>query len=334
MLRITRPPRSTQAKTHFPYTALFRSCESIFSGPAEDFNGTNWNTSKVWGPKINSLVEHDNVIHQPAANYVNFYGMANGLPITDPASGFDPEYPFKDRDPRFYHDIIFDGFKYVNGSMAESDEFLRYTSLYTGGPMRSVTNGSSTGYFIQKLIPHTANKYDGKYNWSGALHAYLPYMRLADIYLMYAESCAALGGANATSKVYNLSAVGAINKLRERVGAGEVGSNYIVDKNKFIDEVRRERAVELSFEGFRFNDLQRWLLLTEHPYNVKTSHEFSRMESDEFFSTEGNDPRNARIANLREEVLRKRVFGTKHYWFPLLDDDIYLYEDFPQNPGW
>ena len=209
--------------------------------------------------------------------------------------------------------------KGVTGFMAGSDGFLAYTALDTGGPMSSVTNGSRTGYFIQKLIPHTANKYDGKYNWSGALHAYRPYMRLADICLMYAESCAALGGANETSKVYNLSAVGAINKLRERVGAGEVGSNYIVDKNKFIDEVRRERAVELSFEGFRFNDLQRWLLLTEYPYNVKTSHEFSRMESDEFFSTEGNDPRNARIANLREEVLRKRVFGTKHYWFPLPD---------------
>ena len=334
--------RSSSAKTCFTdnfYTSgqdwlMPGTCEAIFRGPSEDFNGTNWNTSKVFGPKINSLVEHDNVIHQPTANYVNFYGMANGLPLDDPASGFDPEYPFKDRDPRFYHDIVFDGFKYVNGSMAESDEFLRYTSLYTGGPMRSITNGSRTGYFIQKLIPHTANKYDGIYNWSGSLHANLSYMRLADIYLMYAESCAAVGGANSTSRVYSLSALKAINTVRGRAGAGEVGGNYSADRNRFIDEIRRERAVELSFEGFRFNDLQRWLLLTEYPYNVKMSHEFSRMESDEFFSTEGNDPKNARVANFKEEIIRKRIFGTKHYWFPLLDDDIYLYQDFPQNPGW
>ncbi len=53
-------------------------------------------------------------IHQPTANYVNYYGMANGLPLDDPESGFDPTHPFKGRDPRFYHDIIFDGFKYIN----------------------------------------------------------------------------------------------------------------------------------------------------------------------------------------------------------------------------
>lgn len=99
-----------------------------------------------------------------------------------------------------------------------------------------------------------------------------------------------------------------------------------------MDEVRRERAVELSFEGFRFNDLQRWLLLTEYPYNIKTSQEFDRLEDDDFF--ENNDPRNARVANWREEVILKRVYGVKHYWLPLPNDDVYLYPEFPQNPGW
>ena len=334
--------RSSSAKTCFSdnfYTTgqdwlAPGTCEAIFRGPAEDFNGTNWNTSKVFGPKINSLVEHDNLIHQPTANYVNMYGMENGLPLDDPNSGFDPEQPFNGRDPRFYHDIVFDGFKYVNGAMSDSEEYLRYCSLYTGGAMRQVTVASRTGYFIQKLIPHTANQIDGAYNWSGALHAYLPYMRLADIYLMYAEACGANGGAHASSSTYGLTAVEAINTLRNRVGAGHIGDSYTADPNKFIDEVRRERAVELSFEGFRFNDLQRWLLLTEYPYNTKTSQEFDRLESDDFYKTEGNDPRNARIANFRESVILKRTFGTKHYWFPLLDSDIYLYEEFPQNPGW
>jgi len=47
---------------------------------------------------------------------------------------------------------------------------------------------------FKNWFPHTANKYDGAYNWSGSLHVYLPYMRLGDIYLMYAEACAAFGG--------------------------------------------------------------------------------------------------------------------------------------------
>ena len=50
----------------------------------------------------------------PTANYVNYFGMANGYPIkdmtkADAESGYDPKYPWKNRDPRFYKDIIFDG---------------------------------------------------------------------------------------------------------------------------------------------------------------------------------------------------------------------------------
>ncbi|MGD9930227.1 MAG: RagB/SusD family nutrient uptake outer membrane protein [Mangrovibacterium sp.] len=306
--------------------------EAIFRGPSTDYNGSNWNTTKTFGPKVKGLVEHDNIIHHPTANYVKNYGMANGLPLTDPESGFDPEYPFKDRDPRFYHDIVFDGFKYINSTMPADMEYLRYTGLHTGGTMRNPADGSRTGYFIQKLVPHTANKYDGAYNWSFNMHTYLPYMRLGDIYTMYAEACAAFGGATGKATNFDKTAEDAINTLRDRVGAGHVNAKYTGDKNKFIDEVRRERAVELSFEGFRFCDLQRWLLLTEYPYNVKTSQEFDRVEEYDFFKD--NDPRNARVANFREEVILTRQFGTKHYWFPLKIDDTSMYPEFGQNPGW
>lgn len=308
------------------------STEAIFRGPSTDYNGSNWNTSKTFGPKVKGLVEHDNIIHHPTANYVKNYGMANGLPLDDPSSGFDPEYPFKDRDPRFYHDIVFDGFRYVNSTMPADMEYLRYTGLHTDGTMRNPADGSRTGYFIQKLSPHTANKYDGAYNWSANLHLYLPYMRLGDIYTMYAEACAAFGGATAKSSTFSKTAEDAMNTLRDRVGAGHVDASYTADQNKFMDEIRRERAVELSFEGFRFNDLQRWLLLTEYPYNVKTSQEFDRVEDLSFF--EENDPRDARVANFREEVVLTRQFGVKHYWLPLKISDASMYPEFEQNPGW
>ena len=198
--------------------------------------------------------------------------------------------------------------------------------------MRNDQNGSRTGYFIQKLVPHTANKYDGAYNWSGSLHVYLPYMRLGDIYLMYAEACAAFGGAKAKSTNFDKDAEGALNTLRDRVGAGHVSATYTADNNKFMDEVRRERAVELSFEGFRFNDLQRWLLLTEYPYNVKTAHDFERVENDDFYKE--NDPRDARVSNLKERTILTRQFSAKHYWFPLKVSDTSIYPEFGQNPGW
>lgn len=314
--------------------------EAIFRGPSADYNGSNWNTSKVFGPKVQKVVAHDNVIHQPTANLVEAYGMANGEPIylvengqyvLNPKSGFDPEHPFKNRDPRFYHDIVFDGFKYLNGSPGQYAD-LQYCQLYTGGNMRPVANASRTGYFIQKLVPHTCNEVDKDYDFGSALHCYLPYMRLADIYLMYAEACAAFGGATGKSSNFSKTAEDAINTLRERCGAGHVAPEFVADSHKFMDEVRRERQVELSFEGFRFCDLQRWLLLTEAPYNQKFSQEFDRVENADFYKK--NDPRDAQVANYRRELILTRNFDAKHYWFPLPIKETQISSEFKQNPGW
>ena len=314
--------------------------EAIFRGPSPDFNGSNWNTSKVFGPKVQKVVAHDNVIHQPTANLVEAYGMANGEPIylvengqyvLNPKSGFDPKHPFQNRDPRFYHDIVFDGFKYLNGSPGQYAD-LQYCQLYTGGNMRPIENASRTGYFIQKLVPHTCNEVDKDYDWGAAFHCYLPYMRLADIYLMYAEACAAFGGATGKSSNFGKTAEDAINTLRDRCGAGHVAPEFVADNHKFMDEVRREREVELSFEGFRFCDLQRWLLLTEAPYNQKFSQEFDRVESADFYKN--HDPKDAEVANYRRELILTRNFNTKHYWFPLPIKETQLYPEFNQNPGW
>ena len=303
--------------------------EAIFRGPSPDFNGSNWNTTKVFGPKVDGVVGHDVVIHQPTANAVEMYGMANGLPLDHPDSGYDPNFPFKDRDPRFYHDIVFDGFKYLNGD-PQTWGHLQYCELYTGGNMRDVANASRTGYFIQKLVPHTCNEVDREYDWGSSLHTYLPYMRLADVYLMYAEATAVVGGRDGKSAKCNLTSVDAINKLRDRVGAGHVDAGFT--GNAYMEEIRRERAVELMFEGHRFNDLQRWLLLTEAPYTQKYSHEFTRVHDADWYKS--NDPKDAQVVGLKKELIIERNYDTKHYWFPLPDSEVYLYEAFPQNPGW
>ena len=310
------------------------STEAILRAPYIGANGSNWNFTKNWGIKINEIVQHDALIHQPTANYVNYYGMANGLPLDDPESGFDPTHPFKGRDPRFYHDIIFDGFQYINTTIGKDhpDYQFKYVQMYTGSNLRSSSSqGCRTGYYCQKLVPHQANRYDGMYNWGGALQCDLPYMRLADIYLMYAEAGAAVQGANYKSNKCNLTAVDAINVLRDRVEAGHVADKYVANQQKFMDEVRRERAVELAFEGFRWNDLQRWLLLTEYPYNIKTSQEFRRVGNYDFTK---KDPRDAEVTGWSEKTILTRDFSVKHYLLPLKQSDVYLYPEFGQNPGW
>lgn len=322
--------------------------EVIFRGAHPGANSSNWNCAKIFGPKVAGLVEHDNIIHHPTGNLIDQYGMANGQPIYlvenghyvyNPKSEWDPTHPYKGRDPRFYHDIVFDGFHYVikTDGLNEAQKALEYCSLYTGGAMRSVDNGSSTGYFIQKLVPHQCNIGDKWYDYGMALQTYLPYMRLADVYLMFAEAMAAFSHDVKDLKISSLycpsmSAVGAINALRDRVGMEGVQDNFLDTREHFIDEVRRERAVELSFEGFRWNDLQRWLLLTEAPYLEKYSHEFERIQKDSWFKK--NNPKDAEVANFHHETLIKRPLEAKHYWFPFPEKDVYLYEGFKQNPGW
>lgn len=310
------------------------STESIFRGSALAWGngGPNsfirYNYSRTFCP--NEIAEGaDNVVHHPTANYVENYGMANGLPIDDPDSEWDITHPFKGRDPRFYHDIVFDGFKYING---QNTDDKKYAQLYTGGSYRKTTSASSTGYLIQKLVPHTCNVTDNADGYGANPNADIPYMRLADIYLMYAESAGAAGGANAKSDNFSRTAVDAVNVIRDRCGAGHVNPKYTASRERFLDEVRRERAVELSFEGMRFNDLQRWLLLTEPKYTLKTSHEFIRVEDIDFFKK--NDPAEARVAEFHSEPLFQREFTAKHYWFPLKKDDTQMYEGFEQNPGW
>jgi hypothetical protein len=322
--------------------------EAIFRGSHPGVNSSNWNCAKIFGPKVAGLVEHDNIIHHPTGNLIDQYGMANGQPIyfvenghyvLNPKSGWDPEHPYKGRDPRFYHDIVFDGFHYVlkTDALNAAQKEHEYCSLYTGGAMRSIDNGSSTGYFIQKLVPHQCNIGDKWYDYGYALQTYLPYMRLADVYLMFAESMAAFCHdvkdlKTTTTYCPSFSAVAAINALRDRVGMESVQDDFLDTREHFIDEVRRERAVELSFEGFRWCDLQRWMLLTEPPYTEKYSHEFERMQKADWFKK--NDPKDAQVANFHHEKLIVRPLEAKHYWFPFPEKDIYLYEGFKQNPGW
>ena len=149
---------------------------------------------------------------------------------------------------------------------------------------------------------------------------------------MYAEACAAIEGANAQRGRTAKTAREAINVLRDRVGVAHVLDMYCGDKNTFMDEVRRERACELAFEGFRFNDLARWLLLTEYPYTIKTSQEFTRDDPD--FDFAKKDPKDAKVANWKENVILTRSYDAKHYFFPFRDEDVYIYEGFSQNPGW
>jgi hypothetical protein len=306
------------------------STEAIVRNMSVSPNASFWRQMNSY--QIAAMAQGDNIILHPAANYVNYFGMADGMPLDDPDTTFDKTHPWKGRDPRFYYNFIYDGVKVVSATMEASNEQLRYANLYTGGNYRNDPRATSrTGYLGKKFIPIGANNWDKTYDSGYAAHVHLAWLRLADVYLMYAEAAAqGYGGANGKSNTFSMTAVEAVNKIRARAGVANVADKFTATLEGFMSELRRERAVELAFEGHRFNDLRRWLLLTEYPYNVKTSQEFDRVGT---FDPDA-DPNEAEVANYREEPLITRNLTSKHYWLPLKTEDVSMYPEFYQNPGW
>jgi len=321
------------------------STEAIMRGPTYRAD-SRWRQNQSYFP--NGMTSGDNVTLCPAANYVNLFGMQNGLPISDydedtyydtgvkkydPHSGFDPNFPWKDRDPRFYYNFVYDGVKVVAASTSATRPW-QVANLHTGGnwvdpaSQRSI---AETAYCNIKFITLGCNAYDNEGDYgTGNLHPDVSWLRLADVYLMYAEAVAQAYGPKESDPSISLTAADAINKIRARAGVGSVHSKFLDDVNEFMKEVRRERAVELAFESHRFHDLRRWLLLTERPYTLKTRQDFTRNEA----TFNADTPQNNEVMNWSETIIHERNFDSKHYWLPLKDSEVSIYEGFDQNPGW
>lgn len=307
--------------------------EAIFmENLCELLGGSNWNQKNDYHYQ---KIVSSGVKVQPTANYVLYFGMANGLPIpswteADPVSGYDPSYPWRNRDPRFYKIFGYDGAQIVKDDTGKMDPEVKYCSLYSAGDMRNHGGGKAnqTGFVELKWVPLIA-KLCATYNEYEICMA-LSFMRLADVYLLYAEAVAnGYGSPASKSSTFAMTAVEAVDKVRQRAGVPGVDSRYLGSTDAFMSELRRERAVELAFEGHRFHDLRRWLLLTERPYTFKTRLEFDRAPGIDF-----NNPTENRVTNLREEIILERKLEERHYWFPLPTADVNIYPEFGQNPGW
>ena len=151
------------------------------------------------------------------------------------------------------------------------------------------------------------------------------YLRLADVYYMYAEAVL-WGYGNATSATapgYSLTAAAAVNVVRNRATVPNVDARYLDTQQHFMDMLIKERAVELMSEAnIRFCDLRRWLLLTDMKYRLKTALDFDR------------DPVTGKPLNITKRVVVTRVAYNKHYWLPLPTNQVNIYPGFGQNPGW
>lgn len=282
------------------------------------------------------------VVTAPTVNMINLYETATGYAIEDaPAGDYNALMPWLGRDPRFLKTFLVDGVKWV----AKNNDESAYVQLYSGGgsagngmglDRSGVGGGSVTGYLIRKYIPYKVNNIDAGAEWNNFKYN-CPLMRLAEVYLIYAEAANEAYGPKVVPAGCSLSAVDAVNTVRRRVkmptaedptqvwentnysdiSFPDVKEQYTATKELFRERIRNERSVELAYEGHRFHDLRRWYLAHLPKYRVRYAAEFDKAHT-----------------YYREVELFTGQFDEKHYWFPFRQSDVHQYEAFTQNPGW
>lgn len=146
---------------------------------------------------------------------------------------------FKNRDPRLMQTLVYPGYVRVGTDKESLSDFAQ----------------NATGYMIHKRVGPPIEDQGGGYRD-------VIMIRFAEVLLNYAEAKAELGTITQTD--LDLT----INTIRDRVNLPHLSISAAVDafldnmykntSNPMVLEVRRERRIELAFEGFRTDDLKRW----------------------------------------------------------------------------
>jgi hypothetical protein len=262
-----------------------------------------------------------------AANHllVDCFEMkATGLPIDDNNSGYYDQNPYAGRDPRFYFNIMYNQAKVMDRTMQiyqfdETTEALGSQDCVIG-PGGNPNNGfTRTGYYAKKWLGKT---------FGAALPQIWPYMRLAEVYLNFAEAAnEAWNDPAVKHSNCKYSAEEALNKVRERAEMPGIHSKFL-NQNAFRQRIRNERRVELCFEEHRLFDIRRWLIATQ-PEN----RDIWRMRITKL--APGYDqsiyPTGFRYL---PEFYAPRTFENRHYLFVIDVNDTRMGSNFKQNPGW
>ncbi|MDE6511932.1 MAG: RagB/SusD family nutrient uptake outer membrane protein, partial [Muribaculaceae bacterium] len=250
----------------------------------------------------------------PTGNLVSAYEMTNGLPITDPNSGYDPQNPYKNRDSRLAATVAVNGEKWPVNLDTDALEIW-----YGGANSRSVTYGTPTGYYLKKYVNG-----DQKISGSGVTtskHTWVLF-RLGQVYLDYAEAVLNLcGNGYEVPDGFTMSAADAINLVRKRAGQPDLptGLNF----EEFEKRYENERFVELAFEGHRMYDVRRWMKAPQYFNDIKVM-EITK-NGDGLTYTPVTNP----------SYITKRTWpGDKAYFWPIPQYEVLKSGALTQNPGW
>ena len=242
----------------------------------------------------------------PTKPLVDAYLMkTTGLPVEDPASGFDPFDPYKDRDPRLSYTIFVTGDELPNGQILNTLPNSPTADNYTSPS----ENATKTGWYFKKWVSNA------DYAVPNNCGVNLIYLRYAEVLLTYAEASVELGGAEIDQSVLN-----ALNAIRSRPDVDMPKITTLV-QSELREIIRRERKVELAMEGLRLYDIRRWHLLAEvMPGPLK--------------GMTYEDPENPGTLKTVSEEGYVKEFHERNYLWPLPFRELVMNPNLKQNDGY
>ena len=233
----------------------------------------------------------------PTQNVVDDYEMKDGLPIeTSPL--YNEATPYRDRDPRFYTDILYNGAQFKG----------RAVETFAGGrdEASTATDHSRTGYYHRKLVDENQIVGQTSRTTDGIK------FRLSELYLNYAEALNEYNPGNADIATY-------INAIRNRAGMLNLpdGLNQAQMRNR----IRNERRIELFAENHRFWDVRRWKIASQ------TERDIYGMRAIRDAGAPGG-------FRYEKFLVENRPWTNAMLVIPITLDETFRNPNLVQNPGW
>ncbi|GHT70448.1 carbohydrate-binding protein [Bacteroidia bacterium] len=254
-------------------------------------------------------------IYQTDENDVPIWDSSTGDFKINPASGFNSQKPYDNRDSRFYHSIYYQGATF-------SKRAFNCWNAFDGrkGPEWQV-GYANTGLFLRKFLNPAVIYLDGGGLIQGQTSHRYPLFRYVEFLLAYAEAMNEYldDGADRSLVIVEL------NKIRARAGMPDVTATFqlngwsTTDKAQMRKFIRRERTIELAFEDNRYYDVKRWKI-GEQTQKVIYAHDIFLQENGSI--------------KYGVKVWERRVYLPQYNLFPIPQSEINNNKNMIQNPGW
>ncbi|MGN8037501.1 RagB/SusD family nutrient uptake outer membrane protein [Chitinophaga sp. 22321] len=281
----------------------------------------------------------------PPLHMVELFYSSNGVPITeDKTWDYNNRYSLKvagekdklylrkdyttaslnfNREPRFYADLGFDGGIWYGQGRYDDKKYQDLFYLEAKYRQRNGFGkpdfGTITGYYLKKAV-HYQNVIGTGNDYSVTYYPW-PIMRLAGLYLLYAEALNESEGPGA--EVYNY-----VNLVREQAGLKSVESSWSTYSNNpakytspkgMRDIIHQETLIELAFEGQRFWDLRRWKEAQTVLNRPVKGWDLIQETASAYY---------------RPKTIFNQAFGLKNYFWPISEGTLSTDRSLVQNLGW